>query len=159
MAGETKVSNSNSRFIDHTVDKLFLWNNRYDKGLFDEPNSSGEFTLEQGQVIGRIASSGKLKICDATATDGSQFPIGVVAKDVTMAADATDVDVTYGISGDVDQGKLKFSGSQDLDTAVTVQDGLDPAQDTTYSRTLRDLIQSAGLRLVGGVELTDFDNS
>ena len=62
MAGEVKVNGTNARFIDHTVKKLFVWDNRYDNALFDEPDGSGEFTLAYGTVVGRIAATGKIAV-------------------------------------------------------------------------------------------------
>lgn len=160
MSAEQKVITSNQLFVDYDTRKVFVWNNRYNTGLFDEPNGSGAFTLSEGQVIGRIASSGKLKICVSTATDGSQIPIGVVKGSYTMAESATDVAVTFCIAGDVDQTKLLFSGSETLATVVTIVN--DPAgtpNATSNTRIMRDLIQSIGIHLVAGDELTEFDNS
>ena len=159
MAGEVKVNGTNARFIDHTVKKLFVWDNRYDNALFDEPDGSGEFTLAYGTVVGRIAATGKIAVWAPDAEDGSQFPIGVVAKSYTMAESATGVNVCYGISGDIDQNLLVLPDGEDLDSTVTVQDGSDPAADTTNVRILRDMLQAIGFKLVGGDELTEFDNS
>jgi hypothetical protein len=160
MGATEKVRTSNQLFVDYDTKKVFVWNNRYDQGLFDEPDGSGEFTLSEGQVIGRIASSGKLKICASDATDGSQIPIGVVKGSYTMAESATNQNITYCISGDVDQSSLLFSGSEDLDTTVTIVNDPDGTpSDTSNVRTMRDLIQSVGIRLVAADELENFDNS
>jgi hypothetical protein len=157
MSEVTVVNSTNNQaHFDYDVSKIFVWNNRYDKGLFDEPAGSGSYTLKQGQLIGRIAATGKLKICSVAATDGSQFPIGVVMSSVTMAEDATDVVVNYCISGDVVENKLFFAGAETLDSVLTVADSV--PDDTTYTKRLRDLIQSIGIKLVEGDELTDFDN-
>lgn len=158
MSTQTILNNTGNQIqINTDTSKIFVWNNRYDSGLFDEPDGSGEFTLNAGQLIGRIGATGKLKICSAVETDGSQFPIGVVLETVIMAQDANDVVVNYCISGDVVEEKLLFSGAEDLDSTVTVITTGPLATD--YLRTLRDLIQAMGIKLVTSDELTNFDNS
>lgn len=157
MSQTVEFNNGQQANQQTDISKIFVWNNRFDKGLFDEPNGSGAFTLNAGQLIGRIGATGKLAICSAAATDGSQFPIGVVASSVTMAQNATDVTVHYCVFGDVVESKLLFAGSEDLDSTVTVIAAGPLATD--YLRTLRDLIQAAGIRLVGGEELTAYDNN
>lgn len=158
MSTQTIVNNTGNQIqINTDISKIFVWNNRYDSGLFDEPNGAGEFTLSAGQLIGRIGATGKLKICSAAETDGSQFPIGVVLESVVMAQSATDVVINYCISGDVVEDKLLFSGVETLASTVTVIAAGPLATD--YLRTLRDLIQAMGIKLVGSDELTGTDNS
>jgi len=156
MGQSVSLNQGNFAIIQNDVAKIFVLNNRYDSGLFDEPDGSGEFTLAQGQLLGRIAASNKLKICSAVATDGSQYPIGVVASQVTMAESATDVTVNFCHAGDVVQSKVLLSGSETMASTVTVIASGPLATD--YDRTLKDLIQASGIKLVGGDELTGADN-
>ncbi|KKQ06409.1 MAG: hypothetical protein US15_C0012G0007 [Candidatus Moranbacteria bacterium GW2011_GWF1_36_4] len=156
--GTVVNSTSNQLHVDYDVSKVFVFGNRYNKGLYDEPSSGAEYTLLQGTILGRIAATGKLKICSVASTDGSQFPIGVVKESVTMASGATSVSVSYCIKGDVVEEKLLFAGSETLNSIVTVEDGSTPAGDTTYTKRLRDLIQSIGIVLVASTEMTLFDN-
>lgn len=157
MSTVTTVNKTgNQAHFDYDVSKIFVNNNRFNSGLFDEPVGSGEYTLLQGTLLGRIAATGKLKICSIASTDGSQFPIGVVTQSVTMAESATGVTVNYCIAGDVVSSKLLFSGSETLDSVVTVIAAGPLATD--YKRLLRDLIQSIGIVLVSSDELTGFDN-
>lgn len=131
----------------------FLRNNQFIDGKFDEPNSSGQFTLEQGTVMGRIASTGKLARFDKNATDGSQIPVGVVTQDYTMAGGATGVDISICVSGDVKEDALKFPvNNETLDTVVTI--------DTEYTRTVRDLIAGTtqGIHLIQMDQLSEYDN-
>ncbi len=160
MSTVTEVLNSgNQAHYDYDVSKIFVRNNRFNSGLFDEPVGSGSYTLLKGTILGRIAATGKLKICSVASTDGSQFPIGVVAESVTMAESATGVTVNYCIAGDVVSSKLLFAGSETLNSVVTVKDGQSPTPGSTnYTKILRDLIQAVGIILVGGAELTGFDN-
>lgn len=157
MSTVTIVNNAgNQAHLDYDVSKIFVFNNRFNTGLYDEPATGAEYTLLQGTLLGRITATGKLKICSAASTDGSQFPIGVVTESVTMASLATSVSVNYCIAGDVVSSKLLFSGAETLDSIVTVTDTV--PTNTTYTRRLRDLIQQAGIVLVSSDELTGFDN-
>lgn len=153
------VEFNNGQYANQTTDisKIFVWENRFNNGLFDEPASGDTYTLLAGTLLGRIGATGKLKICSSVETDGSQFPIGIVAADVTMASLATDVNVYYCIYGDVAESKVLLSGAETFDSTVTVIAAGPLATD--YLRTLRDLIQAAGIRLVGGTELTAYDNA
>ncbi len=49
--------------------------------------TGGSYTA--GTVMGRITANGKFKNYDASATDGSEEPVGILLEDV----DATDADV------------------------------------------------------------------
>lgn len=131
----------------------FLRNNQFIDGKFDEPNTSGEFTLEQGTVMARVASSGKLVRFDSTAIDGSQIPVGVATQDYTMAGGATDVDISVCVSGDVKESVLKMPvNNETLDTVVTI--------DAEYTRTVRDMIAGTtqGIHLISFDELSEHDN-
>jgi len=156
MSQTSQYNSGNQANIQADTYKMFVWNNRFDSGLFDEPLSSGAYTLVKGQLLGRIASTGKLKICAAASTDGSQIPIGICLQNVDMAEDATSVAVTYCISGDVEQSKIVFSGAETLNTVVTIATVTPVA--STYTRRFRDLIQNLGIKLVAGTELTAYDN-
>ncbi len=95
MAGTVTSSGSNHLYVNHNIDKVFIFDNDYNTGLIDEPSGSGDTVLTEGQVIGRIASSGKLKICVSTANDGSQIPIGIVKGTRTLAQSSTNNSITY----------------------------------------------------------------
>lgn len=136
----------------------FLRANRFIEGEFDEPTGS-EYTLEQGQLMARDASTGKLVVHDSTNTaPGAKIPVGVVGQTKTIAANATGVNVPLCVSGDVLQSAIKLGGSDDLETQVTIQDG--SAADTGYSRRIKDLIEgeTLGIHLVTADELSKFDN-
>lgn len=136
----------------------FLRNNRSNVYEFDNPTGS-EYTLEQGQVVARDASTGKLVVFESTNTQpGGKLPVGIVGQDRTMAGNATGVRVTVVTTGDVLESKLKLAGSDTLETQVTVQDG--SSGNTEYARKVRDLIefQTGGIQLVAADQLTEYDN-
>lgn len=81
--------------------------------------ASGAGKLERGSVLGQITASGKYKLADSAATDGSGVGSVVLAEDV----DATDNDVTTEVytSGMFNRDKLVFGGT---DTAKKQEDNL-----------------------------------
>jgi hypothetical protein len=74
---------------------------------------SGEGVLARGSVMGRVTSSGKLKLVKSSAEDGSKTPYGILADSV----DATSADATAVIflTGEFNSDALIFGGT---DTAA-----------------------------------------
>jgi hypothetical protein len=139
---QTVVKNTDN-FIKVTTDisKLALFGSEYDST--DYTNGTGaEITIPAGKVLGMINSSGKVTQLTSAATNGSQYPIGILAHDVTVAIGAT-ASLTYIIAGDVDVNKISLEGS---DTLATVVDG----------RRIRERIagDTKGIKLVSSQELT-----
>jgi hypothetical protein len=130
---------------NYDVSKIFVWDNRYDSAEFT--NSSGsEVTLEAGLVLGRIAATGKVVELDPAGSDGSQFPVGILAQSATVANGAT-VKLTYCVAGDVAEDKVILAYGVDLSDVVSGK--------TIYDRIGSDTV---GIKLVGGFENTNFDN-
>lgn len=125
--------------------------NRTETGLFAYDNSGGgsDVTIIMGTVLGRIASTRKLVVINPSATDGSQFPVGILIQDVTVAAgvNQTGAAVTYCKSGDIASELVAFPAGVTYNTVVSL-------------RTLRDRIQgdTAGIILVDSTSMTKFDN-
>jgi hypothetical protein len=138
-------SNSNFSITNYDVSKMFVGENSWSQGDFTNSDYD-DVTLAQGTLLGRIASTGEVVVCKSGASDGSQFPIGVLANTVTVAAGDTQT-LTYCISGDVIESKIVFDGTDTLATVVS-------------DKTFRDRIaaDTAGIVLVATQELTDFDN-
>ncbi|MFW6312258.1 MAG: head decoration protein [Spirochaetota bacterium] len=73
---------------------------------------SGE-SVSEGDVLGAVTATGKLRVCDSTETDGSEVAIAVATKDIDAAGgDVTDQDVL--IAGEVNGDLLTFGGTDDL---------------------------------------------
>jgi Bacteriophage lambda head decoration protein D len=130
---------------NYDTSKIFIWNNRYETGTYTNPTGA-EVSLLAGTLMGRVATTQKLKPCVSSASDGSQFPVGILADDyaVDYGESAT---VTICISGDVAEGKVILGGSDTLSTVVS-------------SRSLRDRIaaDTMGIKLVSSTEMTAEDN-
>jgi hypothetical protein len=137
---------ANPQINKYDVTKIFVFNNRYETAEYTNP-TGGDVELAKGTVMGRVANTNKVLPLESTANDGSQFPIGVLADNYSV--DYTEsATVTICIAGDVVESKLIFeNGTDTVDTVVS-------------SQTLKDRIQgqSAGIILVGGTQLTGYDN-
>lgn len=144
--GTAVKTNSNARTINYTATSVFIFGNDYHSGEY--ANSSGaSVTITLGDVLGKIGTSGNIVPLNTGATDGSQLPIGIAAETITVA-DGGSSDITYCISGEVNEGAVNVAGSSTLDTVVS-------------NRRIRDRLQSdtLGIQLITSTDLTDHDNS
>lgn len=73
-------------------------------------------TLPIGSVLGKVTATGKYKLVEATANDGSQVAAAVLIEDKTVAAN-TDVKVLALVRGPALVGKLSLSFGASVDTA------------------------------------------
>lgn len=139
------LTGNNSAIINTDLSKIFIGSNRYDS--FDYNNDTYDpVTLYAGRLMGRNSTTGLLQVCDADATDGSQYPIGILAGDYTIQDGATN-SLAICVEGDVVTGKVTFTGVQTMDTVVD-------------SRRLRDRIgaDTVGIKLVDTTDHTYYDN-
>ena len=96
-----------------TYDNLFAGD--YPKVTSQITVPSGAGALARGTVLGKITSSGKGVIVNSGGTDdGSRAPYAILAVDV----DASNADVVAPIylSGDFNENKLVFGGTDTADT-------------------------------------------
>ena len=97
----------NQMTTNYDVSKFALGNNTFIKANYTDSGSGS--TLVQGTVMGRVASTGKVVVLNPSATDGSQYPVGVVVETITVTASAT-VELTLVNRGRIDNSKLTFVG-------------------------------------------------
>lgn len=147
MSSNNVTLNTGQQAIINTdTSKIFVWDNRFEKGTYAN-DTYDDVTLAAGTVMGRISATGNIVPLESDASDNSQFPIGVLNQTRLVEAGA-EVEVAYCVAGDVVSSKLVFvKEGDDLDTVVS-------------GRQLRDRIgaDTVGIKLVGGNELTDYDN-
>ena len=125
--------------------KTFIRNNDYKSADYTN-NSGAAITLNGGAIMGRIAATGKVVPLSSAATDGSQYPVGILATDYLVANGAT-VNVRFCIKGSVVKSKVLFDGA---DTMATIIE----------DKTLEDRIASdtVGILLIESTENTEYDN-
>ena len=123
---------------------IFIFGNRYEKVTFKNL-TGGALTYLAGTVLGRVSATGQVTEMKSAAADGSQKPIGILTTEITALAGAGTIEVNMCTQGDVAEEKVIFNGANVVTTAV---DG----------RIYRDWLQLAGIKLVAGTEMTEFDN-
>lgn len=149
MSQVTNVLNTGQQSItNYDVSKYLLGFNEFDKANYTDGGAGS--TLNNFVVLGKIAATGLLVECDPTAADGSQYPIGVLwlggRASQTFAADET-AELEYVNKGRVALNKLSFKAGVTIDTAITGD-----------TRTIKDYLNTLGLVLMDGLELTENDN-
>jgi len=136
---------ANPLITNFDTSKTFVWNVRtatanYTNSTYDD------VTLQQGTLMGRISSSGLSVPLTSGASDGSQFPLGVLLEDTTIEAGDTQ-ELTIAVAGDVVESKILLQGSDTLNTVIS-------------GRRIRDRIgaDTVGIKLVGADQMTGLDN-
>jgi hypothetical protein len=146
MSSNSVVYNNGQQVIvNFDVSKIFVWNNRYIDA--NHTNSTyDDVQLYAGTLMGRVSATKEVVPCDTTATDGSQYPIGVLAEDRLVAAgDVASLSIC--VEGDVVKDKIILSGTDTMDTVLSGK--------ILYDRIGSD---SVGIKLVESTEMTGFDN-
>lgn len=142
---EVTLNTGNQAIINTDLGNIFLFNRRSQKGIVNNSDLYDPLVLSAGTVMGRVSETGKFKAFDADASDGSQYPIGILAHDVTIE-EGEDKNVFICDDGDVAEEKLVFVDTDDsLDTVISGQQ-------------VRDRLKAAGIKLIASTEQTGYDN-
>jgi hypothetical protein len=141
MSSQTIALNTGQQAIIHTeLSKVFLWNRRSQPGQVQNSGLYDPITIPEGTVMGRIAASSLLTPFTSGASDGSQFPVGVLIEtQIIQEGDTQNVFICD--DGDVAAEKLIFQGSDDLDTVVS-------------GRQVRDHLKSFGIKVITATDMT-----
>lgn len=149
MAGTVGVVGATTNQINgkYNYEQIFIFDNKYLSGQTFLNDTGAEADFDEGLVVGRIAADRKLVPLDPAAVDGSQYPVGILARGTGTLAIAGETTVTICNYGDVNENAVSFEGATTLDSIVDL-------------RTLRDRIASdtMGIKLVLADELSEFDN-
>jgi hypothetical protein len=149
MSGVNQRINTGQQLTtDYDLSKIFLWNNRYENDSYVNNSNYNPQTIPAGTVMGRVTGTGYLQPCNASAVDGSQNPIGILAQDIIALAGGSSKQAAICVAGDVDANKIIFLFGDSLETIVN-------------GRRFRDRIQAdtVGIKLIfTSTEMTDFDN-
>jgi len=126
--------------------QIFVGDNRYETGTYTNGTGSTK-DLAKGTLMGRIHATGKLTPLASAASDGSQYPVGILADDYSVL-DTASATVTICVAGDVVSSKIVLDGSDTLETVIS-------------ARRIKDRIgaDTVGIKLVATDELTGYDNA
>lgn len=136
---------NNVLITDYDISKIFIWDNRFDKGAFTN-DTYDPITIPQGRLMGRVATTQELKPHDSASSDGSQYPVGVLNNTITIE-EGDEITLDMCVSGDVVKEKVILA---DGDTWATIVDGR-----SIFDRVGADTV---GIKLVSSREQTAFDN-
>jgi hypothetical protein len=139
------LATGNQLTTNYDTTKFLLGSNSFIEA--DITAAGGNGVLLQGMVMGRIAATQLIVPLDKDATDGSQYPVGVCVQTQTVADGVTKT-ITL-----VNKGKIAESIVNFKDGALTTAIGV-----ANHQRILRDWLNSIGLELMAGEELTGVDN-
>lgn len=151
MSSQTTVLNNNRQgIVNTTVDKVFIFGNKYGKGnLVYTADDYDDIQINVGTLLGRVHATGKLVPHDSSASDGSQYPVGILAEDVVVeAGNDLDQEVSMCVAGEVNENAVLLADGDDFDTVIS-------------AKTLRDRIgaDTVGIILRATTENTEHDNS
>lgn len=71
--------------------------------------------LQRGAVLGRVAASGEFKLSASGATDGSETPVAILARDTDASGGAVSGAPAY-IAGDFNERELTLGTGHTLDS-------------------------------------------
>lgn len=147
MSTATTAENTSNKLVtNYDSSKIFLGDNNYITADYTN-DGYDDVTLAAGTVMGRVAATDKVIPLESDASDGSQYPVGILAEAATVEAGA-DAVLSLCNYGDVEESQLVLEKVGD--TLATVISG----------KTLRDRIaaDTAGVRLQLATEMTGEDN-
>lgn len=139
------LNNGQMAIINVDLTKLFIWNNRYADANYTN-STYDNVTLKAGTLVGKVSATQEIKPLVSTASDGSQYPVGILAEEVVIAAGAQ-VSLSYCVAGDVAQEKVVLDAGDTMDTVISGR--------SIYDRIGGDTV---GIKLVLGTQFTDTDN-
>jgi hypothetical protein len=125
--------------------KIFIWDNKYFTGSYTN-DTYDPITLTAGTLLGRVSATQKLIPLASGASDGSQFPVGVLAETITIA--------------DGDTSNLSVCNFGSVVEQLVILDGSDTMNTVISGKSIRDRIASdtMGIKLVSQDQLTGYDN-
>lgn len=103
--------------VTEQVKRIFLFGNTTVDGTYKNITAGLE-TVKMGQVMGKVAATGKWVICKSAAVDGSEIPRAVSSEEITDATAAQEVLVSLIDGGEINKAGLVFNGADTLDTLV-----------------------------------------
>jgi len=135
------MANQITTNFDNT--NIFVFDNRFTDGTY---TASGAVDLLQGTLMGRVSATQKLVPLESTASNGSQYPVGILTQDYIIES-AGDIVLSVCVSGDVVEDKVILAYGDTLSTVIS-------------GRSIRDRIaaDTIGIKLVGSDQMTAYDN-
>ena len=144
MGVTTPTQTENQATFQYERKDIFIGDNSFENVEYKAP--AGQVVLADGQLMGKVAATGKLLELKSAATDGSQVPYGVLVGNHTIESGETPT-FSVAVSGKIAKELVTFDGSDDMATVVS-------------DRSLEDRIlgDTLGIKLISSTENTIADN-
>lgn len=142
VTNTVQTTNQATYQFDRSV--VFIGSNTFESVEYKAP--AADVTLTDGQLMGKVAATGKLLELKSAATDGSQIPYGVLVGNQSILTGETPI-FSVCVSGDVAMEKVVLNGSDTLATVIATR--------SIQDRILGDTL---GVKLIDATEMTQADN-
>lgn len=110
-------NNGRQMQVNTNLAKLFPFGSE-DRQSYSYTNSTYDpINLPAGTVMGVVTATGKSKPLTSAATDGSQYPVGILAEDYTIEEGDT-VSLSICVKGQVRQDMILLQGGDSLSTQI-----------------------------------------
>ena len=137
---------ANPLITNYDTSKLLIGDNQFIDVVVTA--SGADIVLKRGEVVGQIAATLLGTPVTAAAGDGSQFPLGLVIEEITVA-DGSSETITLVNKGRVSESLVNFAGADTLNTLVGA---------AGIQQTYRALLEGLGLTVKASVENSAVDN-
>ena len=144
MGVTTPTQTENQATFQYEIKDIFIGDNSFESVEYKAP--AGQVVLADGQLMGKVAATGKLVELKSGATDGSEIPYGILVGNHTVETGETPT-FSVAVSGKIAKELVVFDGSDDMSTVVS-------------DRSLEDRIlgDTLGIKLISSTENTIADN-
>lgn len=150
----TASSGTNHLFINTDTSKIFLGGQKSENESYVNNSTYDPITLYAGTVMGRISGTDIVIPWRNDVSDGSQYPIGILMSDLIIDQGDT-VKAPICVSGDVAAEKVIAYQLSNQSTSTTLQLTIS----SLGGRRLKDILESIGIHLKYGTEMSAYDNS
>ncbi len=158
MASQTITSSQAAAlFVNISTSQTFIVIKATERESYINNSSYSPIVLPAGTVIGRIQSSGVLVPWRNDVTDGSQFPVGILGADMTVASGAT---VAALLVTECRMAAEMVIANQlsDQSTSTTLQLAITSWHGAGTTR-LKDALEAIGIHLEFTTQMSFPDNS
>lgn len=112
-----RLATDRQMIVTEQVKRLALFGTTTVDGTYKNITAGLE-TVKFGQLMGKVAATGKWTICKSGASDGSQIPRAICPVEITDATAAEEVLVSLIDGGEVIKSSIVLNGTDTLDTLV-----------------------------------------
>lgn len=132
------------------ITQIFLGDNFYIDATYTNSSGSSK-TIAPGTLLGRILATNKVLPNLSSATDGSEFPMGIAADNASVVvADGDSVTLNVCIKGMVNKTALTLGSGDTWSTVIRTV--------STGGKTIEDaLIANTGIQLMASTDVTITD--